>query len=225
MLKYAIIVAGGSGSRMGSTLPKQFMLLKGKPLLWFTINAFIEAYDDVQIILVLPEAYLDNGTRIAKEFPYNRIRITTGGQTRFHSVKNGLRLVDNHSIVFVHDGVRCLVTPELIRRCGTAAIENGNAVPAIPASDTIRIETQSGNEFIDRNKAYLIQTPQTFFSNVIKNAFEQEYVDSFTDEASVVEKTGEKIFLVEGEQNNIKITRPLDLVLAEYILDNSVKYD
>lgn len=225
MLKYAIIVAGGSGSRMGGSLPKQFMLLKGKPLLWFTISAFIDAYDDMQIILVLPEMFVENGTQIAKEFPYNRIKITTGGTTRFHSVKNGLRLVDNHAIVFVHDGVRCLVTPELIRRCGTAAIEYGNAVPAIAATDTIRVETPSGNEFIDRNKAYMIQTPQTFFSNDIKNAFEQEYLESFTDEANVVEKTGVKIYLVEGEQNNIKITRPLDLLIAENILDNLVKYD
>jgi 2-C-methyl-D-erythritol 4-phosphate cytidylyltransferase len=225
MLKYAIIVAGGSGSRMGGSLPKQFMLLKGKPLLWYTINAFIEAYDDIQIILVLPEHFVENGNAIIKEFPYNRIRITTGGQTRFHSVKNGLRLVDNHAIVFVHDGVRCLVTPELIRRCGTATIENGNAVPAITATDTIRVETSTGNEFLDRNKAYMIQTPQTFFSDVIKNAFEQEWLESFTDEASVVEKTGVKIFLVEGEQNNIKITRPLDLIIAENILDNPIKYD
>ena len=220
MHKYAIIVAGGSGTRMGGEVPKQFQLLKGKPVLWYTLKAFTDAYDDVQIILVLPENHTDKGEEMAKDFPLRRIRITTGGETRFQSVKNGLQLVDAHSIVFVHDGVRCLVTPQLIRRCAETALEKGNAIPAIAATDTIRIETTAGHQQIDRNDVRIIQTPQTFFSNIIKQAFEQPYQESFTDEASVVEKTGEKINLVEGEATNIKITRPVDLLIAERILED-----
>jgi 2-C-methyl-D-erythritol 4-phosphate cytidylyltransferase len=220
MQKYAVIVAGGSGTRMGGEVPKQFQLLKGRPVLWYTLKAFIDAYDDIQLILVLPENHLDRGEQIAKEFPMNRLRITTGGETRFHSVKNGLRLVDAHSLVFVHDGVRCLVTPQLIRRCGEAALEKDNAIPSVAAIETIRIQTDDGNEPIDRNRVRIIQTPQTFFSNVIKQAFEQPYEESFTDEASVVEKMGVRINLIEGERINIKITTPIDLIVAEKILQD-----
>jgi 2-C-methyl-D-erythritol 4-phosphate cytidylyltransferase len=219
MHKYAIIVAGGTGTRMGGELPKQFQLLKGKPVLWYTLKAFTDAYEDVQIILVLPENFLEKGEQIAKEFPLHRIRITTGGDTRFQSVKNGLRLVDAHAIVFVHDAVRCLVSPQLIRRCAEVALEKDNAIPSIASVDTIRIETATGNEMVDRNRVRIIQTPQTFFSNVIKQAYEQPYNESFTDEASVVEKMGVKINLVEGEITNIKITRPVDLLIAERILE------
>jgi 2-C-methyl-D-erythritol 4-phosphate cytidylyltransferase len=219
MYKYAIIVAGGSGARMGGDVPKQFQLLKGKPVLWHTLKAFTDAYDDVQIILVLPEVHIDKGEQIAGEFPDHRIRITTGGDTRFQSVKNGLQLVDAHSIVFVHDGVRCLITAQLIRHCAEVAIEKGNAIPAIVVTDTVRIETSEGFEQTDRNRVRIIQTPQTFHSNIIKPAFEQTYQESFTDEASVVEKTGVKINLIEGEATNIKITRPVDLLIAEKILE------
>jgi len=219
MHKYAIIVAGGTGTRMGGELPKQFQLLKGKPVLWYTLKAFTDAYEDVQIILVLPENFLEKGEQIAKEFSLHRIRITAGGETRFHSVKNGLRLVDAHAIVFVHDAVRCLVTPQLIRRCAEAALEKDNAIPSIAAIDTVRIETDSGNEMVDRKRVRIIQTPQTFFSNIIKEAFEQPFSETFTDEASVIEKMGVKINLIEGEVTNIKITRPVDLLLAEKILE------
>lgn len=219
MHKYAIIVAGGTGTRMGGELPKQFQLLKGKPVLWYTLKAFTDAYEDVQIILVLPENFLEKGEQIAKEFSLHRIRITAGGETRFHSVKNGLHLVDAHAIVFVHDAVRCLVTPQLIRRCAEAALEKDNAIPSIAAIDTVRIETDSGNEMVDRKRVRIIQTPQTFFSNIIKEAFEQPFSETFTDEASVIEKMGVKINLIEGEVTNIKITRPVDLLLAEKILE------
>jgi 2-C-methyl-D-erythritol 4-phosphate cytidylyltransferase len=129
--------------------------------------------------------------------------------------------VDTHSLVFVHDGVRCLVSAELIRRCAEVASEKDNAIPAIASTDTVRIETTEGNEAIDRNKVRLIQTPQTFFSNVIKDAYNQPYNESFTDEASVVEKLGVKINLVEGEVNNIKITTPVDMIIAENILSKN----
>ena len=220
MKKFAVIVAGGSGMRMHTSVPKQFLELNGKPVLWYTMNAFLEAYDDLEIILVLPEAYLNTGLSITKTtIDPDRIGLTSGGETRFHSVKKGLDHIHQHSIVFVHDGVRCLLTPQLIHRCYDMAIEKGNAIPAIAAVDTIRIETFSGNELVDRDKVRIIQTPQTFYSDIIKAAFEQDYEDAFTDEANVVERLGVKIHLVEGEPTNIKITRPIDILIAEKILE------
>ena len=220
MKKYAVIVAGGSGMRMGTIVPKQFLELKGKPLLWYTLSVFLDAFTDIEIILVLPEAYMQTGMEIirATKDP-KRILITAGGETRFQSVKKGLDLIQQHSIVFVHDGVRCLLSTGLIYRCYNSAIEKGNAIPAIAAVDTIRIETIAGNSLVDREKVRLIQTPQTFFSDIIKSAFEQDYRESFTDEASVVEQLGVKIHLIEGETTNIKITRPIDILIAEKILE------
>ena len=219
MNKTAIIVAGGRGIRMGGDIPKQFQLLIGKPLLWHAVKAFVESYSDIQIILVLPAEHLEKGQDVINHFPSHKIQVTTGGETRFNSVKNGLGMIDDDSLVFVHDAVRCLVTPGLIKRCAQAAIERGNAVPAISATDTIRLETSGGNELIDRNKVKLIQTPQVFQSDVLKKAFERPYKDSFTDEATVVESLGIEINLVEGENDNIKITTATDLLIAEKILE------
>lgn len=218
MQKYAIIVAGGAGVRMGGGIPKQFQLLKGKPVLWYSINAFVNAFEDIHIILVIAEIYTARAESIVKEFPGKKFSIAKGGETRFHSVKNGLNIVEENSIVFIHDAVRCLVTPDLIHRCYQETMQAGNAVPAIVATDTIRIETSEGNKQIDRDRVKIIQTPQTFFSDKLKSAFLQEYDPYFTDEASVIEKMGVKINLVEGEVSNIKITRPIDLLIAERIL-------
>lgn len=220
MEKYAVIVAGGSGTRMGGELPKQFLQLKGKPVLWFTLTAFLDSYKDMQIILVLPEKFLETGKQVIDlTYDPKRIKIVAGGRTRFHSVQNGLSQVQRHSVIFVHDGVRCLVSPSLIRRCYKAVLDKGNAIPATRAVDSIRIETLNGNKIADRNKVRIIQTPQTFFSDIIKTAFDTEYHEAFTDEASVVEKMGVKIHLVEGEETNIKITKPIDLLIAEKILE------
>jgi 2-C-methyl-D-erythritol 4-phosphate cytidylyltransferase len=220
MKKYAVIVAGGSGLRMGTAIPKQFLQLRGKPVLWYSLNAFLEAFNDLEIILVLPHDHQQTGYEIVRTTKNpHRILITVGGETRFHSVKNGLQPIHHHSIVFVHDGVRCLLTTDLIQRCYNNAIEKGNAIPAITATDTIRIETVGGNQLLDRHKVRIIQTPQTFYSDIIKAAFEQDYDESFTDEASVVEKLGVPIHLVEGESTNIKITRPVDILWAEKILE------
>lgn len=224
MNKYAVIVAGGSGTRMGSMLPKQFMLLRGKPVLWHTLTAFLNAFSDLQIILVLPEQYAAAGHSIVNQtIDPNRIQITYGGDTRFHSVKNGLAFIKAESIVFVHDGVRCLITPALIKRCYEAAVEKGNAVPATVATDSIRIEKDNKNSIIDRAHVRIIQTPQTFLSSYLLKAFEQPYDASFTDEAMVVEKTGIKINLVNGEISNIKITTPIDLLIAEKLLEERVQ--
>ena len=220
MKKYAVIVAGGSGLRMGTTVPKQFLPIFGKPVLLYTLNTFLQAYRDLEIILVLPELHTTTGQEIVNQCDDPaRVWITFGGETRFDSVKNGLRHINQHSIVFVHDAVRCLITTELIHRCYETAVENGNAIPAIKAVDTIRIERYNRTEQIDREKVRIIQTPQTFFSEIIKAAFELDYEESFTDEASVVERLGVNIVLVEGEDSNIKITRPIDLLIAEKIME------
>lgn len=219
MKKYAIIVAGGSGIRMGGLLPKQFMLLKDKPVLYYTLKAFLEAYNDLQIILVLPVDYMDMGQEIIDAyFDKDRIRITAGGETRFQSVKNGLALVEDESIIFVHDGVRCLISKKLIHHCYAQAVETGSAIPAIVSKDSIRILQEEGNEAFDRNRVMLIQTPQTFHSKILLPAFQIDYKDKFTDEATVVEAYGMKVSLVEGEDTNIKITKPIDLLLAGQIL-------
>lgn len=224
MKKYAVIVAGGSGTRMGGSIPKQFMLLKERPVLYYTIKIFLEAYRDLQLILVLPVEYTDMGQEIIDAyFDKDRIRITAGGDTRFQSVKNGLQLVDDESIVFVHDGVRCLLTKKLIHRCYEQAIETGSAIPVIPSKDSVRLLTEEGNDSVDREKVMLVQTPQTFHSKILLPAFQIDYKDKFTDEATVAEAFGLKLSLVPGEEDNIKITRPIDIVIAEKILETAKK--
>lgn len=220
MKKFAVIVAGGMGQRMGVETPKQFLMLRGKPVLWYSINTFLSAYDDMQIILVLPLAHLESGVELRNSFENkDRIQIISGGVSRFHSVQNGLKAIKDKSVVFVHDGVRCLLTKDLIRNCYQQAIEKGSAVPAVSPSDSIRIVDGEKTVVADRSNVRMIQTPQTFKSEIILTAFEQEFNHSFTDEATVVEATGKEIFLIEGEYNNIKITRPIDLVIAEKILE------
>ncbi|MBO9201377.1 MULTISPECIES: 2-C-methyl-D-erythritol 4-phosphate cytidylyltransferase [Niastella] len=222
MKKYAVIVAGGSGLRMGTAVPKQFLPLRGKPVLWHSLNTFLAAWPELEIILVLPQDHVHTGKEIVATTSHPaRIRITVGGETRFHSVKNGLDCINEPSIVFVHDAVRCLISTNLIHRCYEAALEKGNAIPAIQPIDSLRIETETGNHMLDRQQVRIIQTPQTFYSDLIKKAFEQPFNPAFTDEASVVEKSGIAIQLIEGEASNIKITRPLDILLAEKILEEN----
>jgi 2-C-methyl-D-erythritol 4-phosphate cytidylyltransferase len=222
MKKYAVIVAGGAGTRMGSDLPKQFILLKDKPVLFYSIKAFLDAYDDLDVILVLPVDYTDMGQEIIDAwFDKDRIRITAGGDTRFQSVKNGLKLIEDDSIVFVHDGVRCLLSVDLVRRCYDQAIETGTAIPVVTSKDSVRVLNEDGNSAFDREKIMLVQTPQTFHSKILIPAFHIDYKDKFTDEASVVEAFGIKVTLIPGEENNIKITRPVDLMIAEMILSSN----
>ena len=219
MKKYAVVVAGGSGQRMGSSIPKQFLLLQGKPLLWYTLDTFLKTFDDIEIILVVPEMGIPEADALVEDLQAKtRITITKGGTTRFHSVQNGLALVKEPSIIFVHDGVRCLITKELIQRCYQQAVEKGSAIPAISATDSIRIVDGNSHSVADRNNVRIIQTPQTFQSVILLKAFNTDQKDSFTDEATVVEASGEPVFLIEGEYENIKITRPADLLVAERIL-------
>jgi len=219
MKKYAILVAGGSGTRMNTSMPKQFLLLNNKPLIYYTINTFLNAFNDIDIVLVLPEEHLETGNSIISTyFQDKKITIAIGGKTRFDSVKNGLNLVTENSIVFVHDAVRCLVSADLISRSYHQALEKGNAIPAIASKDSVRIVEGENNKSIDRTTVKQIQTPQVFKSDILLPAFVLEFQSFFTDEASVVEHFGHPIFLIDGEENNIKITHPIDLLIAEKLM-------
>lgn len=219
MKKTAIIVAGGTGQRMGTALPKQFLAIEGKTILLHTIGQFIATFSDIQFVIVLPETYIQDGKDlIAASGLTQQFQFVVGGDTRFQSVKNGLNQVDSDTIVFVHDAVRCLLTSSLIQRCYQQAIEKGSAIPAVASTDTIRIIEGAKHHVVDRANVMMIQTPQTFNAAILKKAFEQPYQPAFTDEANVLEASGTEVFLVEGEHENIKITRPLDLAIAEYIL-------
>jgi 2-C-methyl-D-erythritol 4-phosphate cytidylyltransferase len=219
MKKIAVIVAGGTGTRMNNTVPKQFLLLNGKPVLYYTIKTFLQSYEDMEVILVLPEEHVAAGQEIIDAFfNYNRIKITIGGRTRFHSVQNGLKLVEEESIVFVHDAVRCLLSTDLIIRCYDAALECGSAIPVIDSKDSVRMISGDDNTALERTNIKLVQTPQTFHSKILLPAFNIDYKDKFTDEATVVEAFGLKVHLVKGEENNIKITRQMDMLLAESLL-------
>jgi 2-C-methyl-D-erythritol 4-phosphate cytidylyltransferase len=221
MEKYAIIVAGGSGSRMNSEVPKQFLMLKGKPVLYYAINTFLQTYNDCKIILVLAEEHIGKGQEIVDAFfDYNSIKIAKGGRTRFHSVQNGLALIENEDcIIFVHDAARPMLTSNLINRCIDTVLEFGSAIPVVDCKDSVRIITEDGNEAVERSTIKLVQTPQVFHGKILLPAFFNiDYKDKFTDEASVVEAFGLKVSLVEGEEQNIKITKPIDLLVAESLM-------
>jgi 2-C-methyl-D-erythritol 4-phosphate cytidylyltransferase len=222
MKKYAILVAGGSGSRMNASTPKQFLQLKGKPILYYSIQAFINAYSDIEIILVLPKEHLEKGRQIVNDFFLSsNITITEGGETRFHSVQNGLKLATENSLLFVHDAVRCLISETLIHRCAEVAMQKGSAIPVISSKDSIRvIGADSSNKAMDRNQVKLVQTPQVFLSNVLLPAFKTPYSTLFTDEASILDSLGIELTLTEGDENNIKITHPIDLIIAQNVIEN-----
>ena len=220
MIKYAVIVAGGSGSRMGSELPKQFLLIHDKPILWYTLHTFLKSYKDIRVILVLPADYYDAGRAICDEIvSIYPIQTIVGGSTRFHSVQSGLTLIKEQAVIFVHDGVRCLLSPSLIHLCYEETLRFGSAIPCIDSKDSVRIMSDSGHRAVKRTEVKMIQTPQTFISDIILPAYRSPYQESFTDDASVAEAAGHSIHLVEGEEDNIKITTPLDLAIAEELLD------
>ncbi len=226
MKKYAVIVAGGAGTRMNSAVPKQFLMLKGKPVLYYCIQAFLTAYEDCKIILVLPEEHIAAGQEIIDAFfDYNRIQIAIGGRTRFHSVQSGLALIEEEdSVIFVHDAVRSLISIDLIKRCYDAVSEFGSAIPVIDCKDSVRILLEDGNEVMDRNIIKLVQTPQAFHGKILLPAYRIDYKDKFTDEATVAEAFGLKVTLVQGDENNIKITNAVDLLIAESILNSTMQH-
>lgn len=219
MKKFALIVAGGSGSRMGNEIPKQFMEMAGKPVLMHTIEAFL-AYDpEIEIVLVLPAHHFGLWEELCRRYRFNHIhRLGKGGQYRFDSVANGLKMIEGEGLVFIHDGVRPLVSRATLQRCCELAAEKGNAIPAVKVVESIRWEEGNLNKPIDRNKVWLIQTPQTFRVSLIREAYRQEFREEFTDDASVMESLGYRIYLTEGNRENIKITWPVDLLWAETLL-------
>ncbi len=225
MKAYAVIVAGGKGLRMGGDVPKQFLPIGGKPVLMHTIEAFRRALDDVEIVLVLPADQHDYWQKLCKDYKFHSPElIAKGGETRFHSVKNGLALLPNdlEAVVGVHDGVRPFVSKETIRRCFAAAAEGKAVVPVVAVVETVRQILPDGKSVTrPRDEYRLVQTPQTFPLALLKEAYQQPFSDAFTDDASVVEALGKDIVMIEGNRENIKITTPSDLRIAESQFLNS----
>ncbi|KAA6328866.1 2-C-methyl-D-erythritol 4-phosphate cytidylyltransferase [termite gut metagenome] len=222
MNKYALIVAGGKGLRMGSKLPKQFLPIGKKVVLMHTIEAFYTYDADIQIVLVLPEEQRALWKQLCNDscfkIPHG---VVTGGETRYQSVKNGLELIEGEGLVGVHDGVRPLVSSEVIERCYKAAETKKAVIPVIEITETVRRLHNEGSETVNRKEYKLVQTPQVFDIELLKRAYMQPFVSFFTDDASVVEAMGFPVYLTEGNRENIKITTPFDLKIAETYLSCS----
>ena len=219
MRLYAVIVAGGSGTRMKTETPKQFLELAGRPVLMHTIERFKAFDNSIEIITVLPEDQLENWAYIQEKYSFLIPQtVVTGGKTRYHSVKNGLDFVSEPALVAIHDGVRPCVSIETIERCFETAEKLGNAVPVVEIVESLRMVTDEGNNFINREKIRAVQTPQVFNSAIIKKAYMQPYKEEFTDDATLVEAMSEKINLVEGNKENIKITTPEDILISNTLL-------
>lgn len=221
MKTYALILAGGKGLRMGADLPKQFLLLAGKPVLMHTLEAFHQADPATELILVLPKEHQAFWAELCVHHAFHlKHVVATGGTVRFDSVRNGLKLVLEEGLVAVHDGVRPLIKPSLIKKCFEVALEKGAVIPVFELTESIRRIEGNRSFAEDRSRFRSVQTPQTFRSDILKKAYEQPYQDVFTDDASVAEAAGYDIALVEGHRENIKITTPQDLLLAEQLLRN-----
>ena len=222
MNKYAIIVAGGKGLRMGGELPKQFIPVEGRPVLMRTLDAFHACDASIQLILVLPRDHQPYWRELCAQYQFAvPHRIADGGATRFHSVQSGLSLVDApEALVAVHDGVRPFVSPEVISRCYAEADAHGAVVPVIPVVETVRQLVGEGSKTVARDAYRLVQTPQTFRATLLRRAYEQPYTDAFTDDASVVEALGSAVSLVDGNRENIKLTTPFDLIVAKALVDS-----
>lgn len=219
MKKYILIVAGGKGMRMGGEIPKQFLPIGGKPVLMRTLEAF-QAYDPaMEIILVLPAGQQDYWRSLCEEYAFLTPHfIANGGETRFQSVKNGLSLIAEDGLVGVHDGVRPFVSREVIARCFSAAAEKKAVIPVVGVVETVRRLDGDESATVDREQYRLVQTPQVFSVSLLKKAYNQAYLPAFTDDASVVEAMGMPVFLVEGNRENIKLTTPFDLKVANALI-------
>lgn len=219
MRRTVVIVAGGKGLRMGTDIPKQFLPVGGVPVLMRTINAFHGFDADMDIILVLPSDQQDCWSELCRKYSFcTPHSIADGGETRFHSVRNGLALAADEGLIAVHDGVRPFVTAEVIERCFAEAERKKAVIPVVPVVDTVRQITDGGSITVSRDLYRLVQTPQTFDAALLKEAYRQPYTPHFTDDASVVEAFGHEVTLVEGCRENIKITTQFDLKVAEAIL-------
>lgn len=223
MKKYVIIVAGGKGLRMGGEIPKQFLPIGGKPVLMRTVEAFYQAETEIGIVLVLPHEQQDYWRELCYQYDFQIPYILAdGGQTRFHSVQNGLRMIPDgeaDALVAVHDGVRPFVSAQVIQTCFDEAARQGAVVPVLDMVDSVRrLSDDGGSKSEDRSRLKLVQTPQTFRADILKKAYSQDFTELFTDDASVVEASGVFVSLVQGNRENIKITTPFDLKIAEALL-------
>ena len=224
MKRYLIIVAGGKGVRMGGDIPKQFRLLNGKPLVMTTIENLSAMDVTMRIILVLPQGQLEYWDELCAQYEFNiPVTVVTGGTTRFHSVQNGLAAIEEpeEALVGIHDGVRPFLAMKVFDELFREAAINGAVVPVVAVNDSMRrfIGGQGATEPVARDRYRLVQTPQVFKLSLLRKAYEQRYVEEFTDDASVVEKMGEFVHIVEGNRENIKITTPFDFVLAKAIVE------
>lgn len=224
MERFAILVAGGQGLRMGGDVPKQFLPLGGRPVLMHTIDRFREVFPDMHIIVVLPQGQHDYWHDLCRRHHLEGGFLTApGGDTRFHSVLNGLNAIPadvSEGLVGVHDGVRPFVSRDTLRRCYEEAARSGTAVPVVPVVETLRHVSPDGESMtVPRGDYRLVQTPQVFSLALLRRAYRQPYAPHFTDDASVVEALGERITLVEGNRENIKLTTPADLLLAKGIME------
>jgi len=219
MKKYVLIIAGGVGQRMNMDIPKQFIPINGKPVLMHTIARFYEYDKTMEIIVIIPRAHVSLWKDLCVEFSFKiKHQIVNGGKERFYSVKNGLKVVDENSLVLIHDGVRPLVSFDAINRVVETSEEKGNAVPYIDMDQSVRKVSATGNKAFDRSQLKLIQTPQGFHSSIIKEAYAKRYRKSFTDDASVLEALKHEINLVKGNHKNIKITSSTDLHLVDCLM-------
>lgn len=221
-MDYLIVVAGGQGRRMGDEVPKQFRLLGGRPVLMHTLSRLRRCRPSARLILVLPADHLDDWRQLCDRYDYSLPHeIAVGGETRFASVASGLRLIPDDAVgaVGVHDGVRPFVTPELVSRLFDQVAEKRALIPAVTPVETVRLRKADGStRLYPRDDCYLVQTPQVFDLQLLKRAYRQPYCERFTDDASVVEQMGQPIHLVEGSRDNIKLTTPRDMELAEVLL-------
>lgn len=221
MNQYALIVAGGKGLRMGSELPKQFFPIGGKPVLMHTLEAFYTYNPEIRIIVVLPHDQQSCWRMLCEQHCFSLPHVVVdGGETRFHSVKNGLALVNTPALVGVHDGVRPFVSREVIARCYDLAVEKKAVIPVIDVMETVRHLTGESSVTVDRNDYKLVQTPQVFDAELLKKAYEQPYESRFTDDASVAEALGLSVSLTMGNRENIKITTPFDLKIATVLIES-----
>jgi 2-C-methyl-D-erythritol 4-phosphate cytidylyltransferase len=221
--KFALIVAGGSGTRMNTSVPKQFIELDGLPVLMHTINRFHAFDPSMEIVLVLPSLQFSVWNELCQKHHFTTVhRLIAGGEVRFDSVKNGLSSIDSEGIVAIHDGVRPLVGHSTIGRCIATTLEKGNAIPVMPVVESLRKVGIDESTAVDRSQFVTIQTPQVFFVPEIKKAYELGYDPRYTDDAMVLERLGKRINLVEGNRENIKITHRTDLVIASALLKNII---
>ncbi len=219
MRRFVLISAGGSGTRMKTDLPKQFLEIAGKPLLIHTFEAFMQVDPSFEFVLVLPENTFDYWRKCCLEHQFRQpYLLASSGPTRFHSVKSGLRLVPNDALVAIHDGVRPLVSTRVILEVFQTAEKLGNAVPAIPVNESLRITDHAHSQPLAREKVRIVQTPQCFRADLIKKAYNRNFDESFTDDATLLEVDGHRINLVEGNRENLKITTPADLKIAAALL-------